>query len=113
MVADEVVINNEHLLVPTHAVQHIELTQDLLRRFGAGPATVNSDDVAKFTLERASAGKLDGHRNILVPLQQIEPRHGALGHVWLVDNVVQRVCGALFECGGDSRKYLVGSPTIT
>ena len=101
-VPDEVVVNDEHFMVPTHAVQHIEFTQDLHRRFGAGPATVNRDDVAEFTLERTSAGKLYGHRNIPVSPQQIEPWNGALRHIGLVVDPVDRMRGAVFQRRGNT-----------
>ena len=76
------------------------------RRFRPGPAAVDGDDVAEFTLEGASAGELNRHRSVFVAMQQVEARHRAARHVGLVDNAVQRLCRPVFECGGDSRKGL-------
>ncbi len=104
MIADEVVIDNKHFVAPAQFAQYIELTNDLGRCLRPGPAAVDGNNVAEFALEGASARELDRHRSVFVAMQQVEAGHRAARHVGLVDNAVQRLCGPVFECGGNSRK---------
>ncbi len=72
-VTDQVVVNKKHVAHAARA-QLVELTADLLRCLGAGPATEHDDDVAELATVGATAGELQARRRVVLELQQIEPR---------------------------------------
>src|SRR5258708_18245895 len=64
-------------------VQGVELGQDLIARLGSRHAPVQLDDVANLAIERATARELDADVEIILELQEIEARRGALRDVRL------------------------------
>src|ERR1700722_12236934 len=107
VIADEVVIDNEYFVAPTQFAQYVELPDDLSWRFRPGPAAVDGNDVAKFALEGASAGELNRHRGVFVPMQQVETGYRATRHVRFIDNVVQSLCCSAFKRSGNSWESLL------
>ena len=108
MVADEIVIDDEDLVAPSQLAEVVELRDELRIRLGARFAAVDGDDVAELALKGAAARKLHRHGGVFVEPQQVEARHGAGGHVRLVDDVVEGLRGSLFEGFGDSGEGFFG-----
>ncbi len=78
-VANEIVVHNEHHVLPPAPAQRIQLGNQLRRRFRAGHASVHHDDVAKFAIERAATRELHGHRHIISEFDEVPARHRGLG----------------------------------
>ena len=107
-VADEVVIDDEDFVAPAELAQGVELGDDLRGRLGARLAAVDGDDVAELALERAAARELHRHGGVLVEAEQIVARHGAGGHVRLVDDAVEALRGSLLERCRDAGEGFFG-----
>ena len=74
LVADEVVVDDEHRSPPTRLLQHIELRKHLLVALGSRYSTINLDDVAKLAVEWAPARVLDRHRAVASHVGKLEVR---------------------------------------
>ena len=81
LVADEVVVHQEHRAAPAQVVEPLQLGDQLLGGLGARLAPVEHDDVAELAVERAASGELHRHLRVGVEFQQVVARHRSGGHV--------------------------------
>jgi len=87
LVADEVVVDEEHLGRP-EAMTLLDLRHDLRHRLHARAPAIHDDDVAELAVEGAAARELDRHRVVLVDVQQVEARRRRGGEIRLLIRAV-------------------------
>ena len=83
LVADEVVVDEIHMAAMPEPVERVELGEHLLVGLGARHPAVQLDDVAEFAVERTAPGKLHADIQVVLEIEQVEPRRRALGDVGL------------------------------
>ena len=79
LVADEVVVDQEHRAAPAERVEAVELGDHLLVRLGAWNAAEELGDVAELAVERTAARELQRHRAVGLEVEQLEARHRSGG----------------------------------
>src|SRR5262245_14316418 len=82
-VANEIVVDEIDMPAIAERIEGIEFGQHLRRCLGPWHPSIEFDDVAELTGERASARKLHAHEQIILELQKIEARDRRLGNVHL------------------------------
>jgi hypothetical protein len=83
LVADEIVVDKIDMAAIAEPVECIEFGEHLLVRLCARYPAIQLDDVAELTIERTAAGELDADIDVMVEIEQIEPRRRTLCHVGL------------------------------
>src|ERR1700730_19142538 len=89
VIADEIVVDNENRFARTQLKQSLELGDHLRGMLGPGLSSVDSNDVAEFTLERTSARKLHRHTGVALQLQQIKAGDRRAGDIWFLSDIVE------------------------
>ena len=75
LVADEVVIDDEHHVLPSAQAQLLEFGDQLSGRFGARDAAIHDDDIAELAIERAAPRELYRHGDVVAQVDQVPARH--------------------------------------
>src|SRR5262249_13857335 len=80
-VANKVIGNKLNMAAVAKVEERLKLRQHLFICLRARNAPVELDDVAKFTIERTTAGKLDANIPVMLHLEQIKAWNRSLRYV--------------------------------
>src|SRR2546425_3711272 len=107
VIADEIIIDNKHLLFPSQAQESVQFRQQLLGALHSRLSSVKDDDVTELTLKRTATGELNRHGGVIVIFQKVESCYRRLGDVGLLCDFIKPFRRPVFQVSSDLMKHFV------
>ena len=108
LVANEIVVDDEHSIAPARRVQLVELGQHLRDGFRARTASIDFDDVAELAVERAAARVLHRHGAVALHPDQTQVGQRAARHGGPLGGLVHGTRRALLQVASQFVHQVLG-----
>src|SRR5208282_2075985 len=96
-VADEVVVDDEHRVLPAHAAKGLQFFHKLRGRLGPRHPAVHHDDVAELAIVGASPRILRGHRYVAAHADEVVARYRSVVQPGESGGAIDALQGARLE----------------